>query len=328
MALENPFHKPPGLTALQLQAKRRTTAFMHVSPNPALAAGLTVLASSFVAGTTLLAKALGTEVLGPPLHAFQISHGRYAFALLAIAIATLILRPKFTRPDLRLHLARTSFGWGGVTLMFAAAAFIPLSDATAISFLNPVVGMLLAIPFLGERIGKWRILSAAIAFAGAMLLTRPSAGVIEFGALLALGSAALLGCELIFIKLLSGREGPLQILLISNLIGCTIASIVVIFVWASPTWQQWFALAGIGGLMAAAQSCFINAIARADTSFVAPFFYATLAFAALYDALVFGVLPDVISITGAGLIIAGAAILVWREAVQRPAIESRADSGK
>ena len=288
---------------------------MTVLPNPTLAAALTVLASSFVAGTTLLAKALGTEALGPPLHAFQISQGRFIFALIAISTAVLIMRPRFKRTHLGLHLGRSTFGWGGVTLMFAAAAFIPLSDATAISFLNPVIGMLLAIPLLGERIGKWRVMSAIIAFAGAMLLTRPSAGVIEFGALLALGSAALLGAELIFIKLLSGREGPLQILLVNNIIGCTIASAVAYFVWISPTPLQWVALAGVGLLMAAAQSCFINAIARADTGFVAPFFYTTLAFATLYDGLIFGVIPDIISISGALLIIAGAAILVWRETV-------------
>uniref|UniRef100_UPI003515F881 EamA family transporter n=1 Tax=Cognatishimia sp. TaxID=2211648 RepID=UPI003515F881 len=173
---------------------------MQIAPNPPLAAGLTVLASCFVAGTTLLAKALGTDALGEPLHAFQVSHGRFVFALLAIALVTAIIRPTFKPTNVGLHIGRSTFGWGGVTLMFAAAAFIPLSDATAISFLNPVIGMLLAIPFLGERIGKWRVLSALIAFSGAILLTRPGSGLIELGALLALGSAALLGAELIFIK--------------------------------------------------------------------------------------------------------------------------------
>ncbi|EEX12669.1 conserved hypothetical protein [Citreicella sp. SE45] len=51
------------------------------------------------------------------------------------------------------------------------------------------------------------------------------------------------------------------------------------------------ALAGIGVLMAGARSCFIQAIRRADTSFVSPFWYATLVFAALYDMAIFGVVP-------------------------------------
>ncbi|WP_412555668.1 DMT family transporter [Shimia sp. MIT1388] len=285
--------------------------------NPALAAALTLAASAFAAGTTLLAKALGTGALGPELHPLQISHGRFLFAFLGFATAAMIVRPKITRPNWGLHIGRSTLGWGGVTLMFAAAAFIPLSDATAISFLNPVVGMLLAIPFLGEKIGPWRWGSAALAFTGAMVLTRPGTGALEFGALLALGAAFAMGGELIFIKKLTGRERPFQILLINNAIGLTIATVAAGFVWQMPTLQQWAALAGIGLLMASAQTCFINAMRMADASFVSPFFYTSLAFAALYDAAVFSVLPDTISWLGAGIILCAAAILVWREARTR-----------
>jgi len=54
-------------------------------------------------------------------------------------------------------------------------------------------------------------------------------------------------------------------------------------------------------------------MARADASFVAPFFYAALVFAAIYDAAVFNVLPDGISILGACIILTGAGLLAWRE---------------
>ena len=54
-------------------------------------------------------------------------------------------------------------------------------------------------------------------------------------------------------------------------------------------------------------------MARADASFVTPFSYVTLIFAALYDALIFDVIPDAISIIGAIIILAGASLLAWRE---------------
>jgi len=281
--------------------------------NPTLAAMLTLAASAFAAGTTLLAKALGTGVLGPEMHALQISHGRFLFAFVAITTMIAVVRPRMTRPDFRLHAIRSAFGWGGVTLMFAAAAFIPLSDATAISFLNPVFGMMLAIPLLGEKVGPIRWSAALIALAGAVILTRPGGGAIEFGAMLALGSALLLGAELIAIKRLSGREGPYQILLVNNGIGLLIATLAMLPVWQMPTAQQWAALAAVGMLMAMAQACFVNAMARADASFVAPFFYAALVFAAIYDALVFHVLPDTVSVAGALIILTGAGLLAWRE---------------
>ena len=93
------------------------------------------------------------------------------------------------------------------------------------------------------------------------------------------------------IKRLTARETASQILLMNNLLGLLISTVAVSVVWQVPSAQQWAALALIGGLMAVAQLCFVNAMARSDASFVSPFLYCTLIFAALYDAVVFGVLP-------------------------------------
>mgnify|MGYP001791806197 CR=1 FL=1 len=281
--------------------------------NPSLAIIFMLSATAFIAGTMLLAKTLGTDVLGPPLHPLQISQGRFLFAFLAIVSAAAVVRPTFGRPDWTLHIGRTVFGWGGVTLMFAAVAYIPLSDATAISFLNPVFGMLLAIPLLGERVGRWRWLAAFMALLGAMVLLRPGADSFQLAGLLALGAATLMGMELIFIKKLANKEPAFQILLTNNTLGLVIATLAVLPVWVPPTPAQWAALAGLGVLMATAQACFVNAMARADASFVTPFSYVTLIFATLYDALLFDVIPDAVSITGAVIILAGASLLAWRE---------------
>lgn len=288
--------------------------------NPPLAALLICAASAFIAATTLLAKALGTETLGPPLHPMQISHGRFLFAFVVIVSAVGILRPQLRRPHWGLHIGRTSFGWLGITLMFASVAFIPIADATAISFLNPVFAMVLAIPLLKEGVGPWRWLAAAVSLTGALILLRPTPDSFQPAALLALAAAAVIGMELIFIKKLSGKEIPIQILLVNNSMGLAIASVAVVFVWQVPTPSQWAALIGIGVLMACAQACFVNGMARADASFVAPISYATLIFAAIYDFAVFRVVPDPVSIIGSSIIITGALILVWREARQRQAL--------
>ncbi len=299
--------------------------FKPALPAPGLAAGLMLASTAFIAATTLLAKALGTATLGPPLHPLQVAHGRFLFAFLGFAAAASLLRPAIGRPHWRLHVARTVCGFTGVSLLFAAAARAPLSDATAISFLNPVFAMLLAIPLLGERVGPWRWAAAAIALAGALVLLRPGGAALAVGALLALGAALALGLEVIFLKRLAGLERPFQLLLVNNLIGLGIASVAVLAVWQAPTTGQWAALIGVGLAMAVAQSCFLNAVARADASFVVPFSYATLVWAAAYDAAVFGVLPDAVSWAGAGMILGGAALLAWREAGRaRP---PRADPG-
>ena len=155
-----------------------------------------------------------------------------------------------------------------------------------------------------------------MALMGALILIRPGASSFDPAALLALGAAALLGLETIFIKRLAGREAPLQILVVNNAIGLTIASCAVLFVWQSPTPAQWGVLAALGFMMASAQACYVQAIRRADASFVVPFSYATLIFAALYDFGLFGVAPGWLSALGAGIIVAGGAILAWREGRQ------------
>ena len=156
--------------------------------------------------------------------------------------------------------------------------------------------------------------ATAIALAGALILLRPGPGSFQAAALLALGAAVVMGVELIFIKRLAGREAPLQILLVNNSIGLLIATLAVLPVWSPPTPGQWGALAGVGLAMALAQVCYIQALRRADASFVAPFAYSTLVFAAIYDLAVFSVLPDAVSVLGAGTILAGAGLLAWREA--------------
>jgi drug/metabolite transporter (DMT)-like permease len=291
--------------------------FQARAQNPALAASLIGIATAFIAGTTLFAKALGSDAFGPALHPLQISHGRYVFAFIALVMVAAIMRPKFGTPNWRLHIVRTSFGWAGVTLMFASVAFIPLADATAISFLNPVFGMMLAIPLLGERVGPIRWSAAIIALIGAFILLRPTPDSFQIAALLPFGAAICLGFELIFIKKLSGRENPFQVLLTNNFVGVVISTIAVLPFWIAPTLAQWGILALIGMFMAVAQTCFVNAMARADASFVAPFSYATLIFATLYDLIFYDVFPDAITWLGAGIIIAGAVLLAVREAQLR-----------
>lgn len=73
--------------------------------------------------------------------------------------------------------------------------------------------------------------------------------------------------------------------------------------------MQWLGLVGIGLLIVSAQSLFLVAIRRGDASFVAPLFYATLVFAAVYDFAIFNVIPSALSNTGAGIIILGALLM-------------------
>ncbi len=284
--------------------------FVH---HPMRAAAIMVGASALLAGTTLIAKMLGNDFYGPPLHPLQVSAGRFAFALGALILVAPFLHLTFENTPWRLHIMRSFAGWLGVSCMFAAAAQIPLADATAISFLSPIATMVLAIPLLGERIGRVRWSAAAISVVGAMILIRPGTEAFHIAAMIALLAACMIGLEAVFIKRLSGLDRTIRILFINNAFGATFAVSAASFVWVSPTPAQWGLLVALGLVMVSAQTCFILAMKNADASYAVPFMYATLVFAAVYDFALFGVIPAVWSAIGAAVIIAGALFLAFRE---------------
>ena len=274
---------------------------------------LVLVSVALFALLSLVAKLLGTDTLGPPLHPMQISAARFIVALLFLSTFVLIKPVSFDQVPWGLHLRRGIAGWCGVTCLFTAAIIMPLADATAISFLSIIVTLGLSVFMLKERAGPRRWGAAMIALIGALLITRPGTSAFQPVALIALLAAVFIGFEIIFIKQLSGREPVLRILIINNMIGATISAVVIGFVWQAPTAAQWLLIILIGFLMIGVQATNILAMQRGDASFVAPFWFATPAFAAVYDYLAFSQTISTPSGLGILLIISGGIFISWRE---------------
>ncbi|MGB1873159.1 MAG: DMT family transporter [Candidatus Puniceispirillaceae bacterium] len=274
---------------------------------------LAVTASLFFAGSTFLSKLLGSGFLDDALHPLQIAHSRFAFGLLTAMMFCLAARRHIVRPHWRLHLLRSTLGWLGIAVLFTGVIHIPASDAVAITFLNPIFAMMFAILLLDERVGKHRWSAAIIAFVGGVLLIRPEATGTNPIALLCLGGAAIIGLEIVVIKMLASREDVFQILLINNAIAAVVATVPLFFIFDMPSASQWAALAAVGGVMVTGQMLFLFAMRSSDASLVAPFIYATLIFVMLFDFGVLGVVPDFVSLAGTGIIIAGGSYIAIRE---------------
>ena len=259
----------------------------------------------------MIAKVLGTDLLGKPLNPMQISHSRFFFAFIFIFLFFLKTKSKIIKPNYKLHFSRSFCGWIGITILFGTSILIPVSDATALIFINPIFTMIFAIPLLGETVKTTKWFAVVITFIGAIVLIRPENNLLEiqFVYILLIFGALVLGLESIFIKILTIEEKPKQILLINNGIGLMISSIPIYFIWISPNIKQILALFFVGALMLCAQICFIQAMKRSEAHFVAPFFYFTLIFVCIYDFFIFQILPDKISIIGTTLIIVGGIIL-------------------
>lgn len=273
---------------------------------------LIVCAGALIAWTSVIAKAVGNGWGGEELHPLTVTAGRFSFAFLALAPVLVVRWPGVEETAWRTHAMRVCAGVSGVTLLFAAAAAIPLADANAISFLAPAITMVLAVIVLGERANR-RTLPAAVAFCGALILTRPGTDAFRPEALLAVAAAVALGAEMLFIKQLADREPPLRILAISNGFGSLLSLAAAVVIAEVPSVRQLAALAVLGVSMLMAQALFIAALQRSDASAVAPFLYLVPLYAAGYDWLLFDEVPGAVSIVGVAVIIVGAAWLARRE---------------
>jgi len=279
----------------------------------AMRGALTMLvATALIALSTLFAKMLttGPDALSP----FQVSWGRYLFGFLLLNIFVMVTRPKFTLPNWSIHAIRVFCGWGGVTCMFGATAFIPLGDVSAISFTNPIFAMLFAIPILGERIGRVRWMTAGLALFGAVLLVRPGTSSFQPAALIALVAAVLLAMELVMIKILTSKESVFQLIYVANGAALVISSAVVIWFWQTPTLYEFGLLAGLGAVSILVQTFNIHAYRAGEASAIASLDYTRLVYALIIGLLLFGDWPDETVFIGAAIIIAAALYTIHREA--------------
>lgn len=283
------------------------------------AAALCVVACAFFAGANALAKAAQTALPGPELHPIQVAAARFLFALLVISPWILRRGRAALRTDIPLrHLQRVMLGFGGVSCIFAAAAAMPLADAIAIVWSAPLFTLAFAAWFLKERVGTARCLAAAVGFAGVVVLAQPSGAAFEAAALLALLAAVFTGAEVATVRILAMRDSALTVLAINNLLGTAIACAAAAFVFVTPSWEQALALAGVGAAMVSGQAILLKALARAEASAIAPYYYATIAWSALIGVLAFDETPGWRLMAGAGLIALGgvaAALAVPRRPV-------------
>ena len=102
----------------------------------------------------------------------------FFFAFIIVGVLVVFKKIKFKSPNLPIHITRSICGWSGVAILFSGVIYIPASDAVAITFLNPVFAMLLAIFVLKERFKINRWIAVVISLLGTVVLLRPS---LDFG---------------------------------------------------------------------------------------------------------------------------------------------------
>lgn len=242
---------------------------------------------------------------------------------------TLLMLPLFLRApgmlfssDIIIHAARGGLISIATLFFFAALKYLPMTDAIAIFFVEPLILTLLAAVFLGEKIG-WRRLSAVVVgFTGALIVIRPNFQTFGWAAALPLGTAFSFAVYLILTRQLAQREHPVRMQFYSGVFGGIIMSIALGFgaatdiqvlsvVW--PTAFEWVLLAGLGVIGTTAHLLVVYAFQRAPAGVLAPFQYIEIIGATILGLVIFGDFPDALTWCGVAIIVASGLYVFHRE---------------
>lgn len=193
---------------------------------------------------------------------------------------------------------------------------MPMADAHSIMAIAPLLITAASVPLLGEVVGVRRWTAIAVGFVGMLIILRPGIGVFDPVSLVPLAGACCFASYTILTKVISRDDAPETTLFYTGGIGLLLMSVVAPFFWAeaSPIDWFWLAVAGIGGTLA--HVFIILALHMAPASTLQPFNYTMLVWATVLGFLVFGDLPDMWTVTGAGVIVASGLYAWYRERVR------------
>ena len=210
----------------------------------------------------------------------------------------------------------------GASLLFGLAVQrLPLAEATAFLFVAPLLVVVVGGFVLGERVGAVGWLAALGGFFGILLIARPGGGLDPAGVLLALGTAGLTTTYALLSRVLARTEKTLPMLFYTAVLGTIVFGALAPWFWGGPqpTPLQVALFLGIGIAGGVGHFLFTAAHRDAPASTLAPLAYAQLVFATLLGWLVFGAIPDALSIAGMGIVTASGIAVALKQRLAREA---------
>jgi drug/metabolite transporter (DMT)-like permease len=211
------------------------------------------------------------------------------------------------------HFWRTVMGTVSMVLGFYAVSMLPLADATALAFSQPLFSVVVAALIIGEKV-RWRRWGATlVGFVGVLVMVRPGAGSLQPGAIVALTNAMTVALSILLVKRLSDSEAPLMILTQFAIFSTLLLVVPAIWVWRWPSPWGWALAVGVSASATVGQYFWVQAFKSGEMSAVAPFEYLRLPFAVFVGWLVWGEMPVIWTYVGAAIVIGSALYIAHRE---------------
>jgi drug/metabolite transporter (DMT)-like permease len=191
---------------------------------------------------------------------------------------------------------------------------MPVAETTAINFLSPMLVVLLARPVLGERIGALGWVASVTGFAGVLLIAHPGSGLDAYGIIFALCAVGAGVAYQLLSRVLVTTERIVTLLFYTALTGAIGFGIFLPWFWAGEVPTRWELLLflSIGVTSGLGHFLFTAAYRHASASLLAPMNYLQLLWAGLLGWLVFGHVPDPLSILGMCVVAASGVMIAFK----------------
>ena len=218
------------------------------------------------------------------------------------------------------HVLRGLLGTTAMGLSFAGLAYLPLPEVTAIGYAAPIFTLVLASVMLGERIRAIRISAVAVSLLGVLIMlwpilggTSPHEEAAALGAALILAATMCRSVVQIHIRQMVQNEHTAAIVFYFSLTATVLSLLTLPFGWVVPTGRELGLLLTAGLLGGIAQILVTSAYRFGSASLLAPYDYTSMLVAIVIGYVWFGDLPTLWVLCGAGLVIAGNGVVIWRE---------------
>jgi drug/metabolite transporter (DMT)-like permease len=203
------------------------------------------------------------------------------------------------------HILRNVAHYAAQCGWLMALSLISLAQVVSIEFTMPIWTAIMAVAFLGERMGLLKNIAVVLGLIGVAIIVRPFGGEISTGQLIALAASVGFAVSVILMKALTRTDRVTAILFWMVLIQSVLGLVPALLVWQWPSTTAWGWLVVIGFCGTYSHYCMARALLHADATVVVPMDFLRVPFAALTGWLVYAERVDLLTAVGAGLILAG-----------------------
>ncbi len=216
-----------------------------------------------------------------------------------------------------LHVVRNVVHFGGQYAWVYAIAMLPLATVFAIEFTMPVWTAVLAVPILGERLNRGRIVMLVLGLAGILVILKPGFAIVQPAALAMLAGSFAYASMNIATKRLAESDSAIAILFYMSAIQLPLGLLPALPQWVNPGIAELPWIIGIGATGLSAHYCLTRALRIADATLVVPIDFLRLPLIAVVGAIFYRERIELSIMLGAGVIFAGTYYSIRRESMGR-----------